>query len=74
LVLSNTTIGVLLSSMTGTGLIIALPVIFRGINLNPLVPANSSYLLWIMMGYVLVSAIVVVTVGRIGDIFGRVRM
>jgi MFS family permease len=73
-VLSNTTIGVLLSSMTGTGLIIALPVIFRGINLNPLVPANSSYLLWIMMGYVLVSAIVVVTVGRIGDIFGRVRM
>src|ERR1019366_7005564 len=56
-VLSNTTIGVLLSSMTGTGLIIALPVIFRGINLNPLVPA-----------------IVVVTVGRIGDIFGRVRM
>src|ERR1017187_4258049 len=73
-VLSNTTIGVLLSSMTATGLIIALPVIFRGINLNPLVPANSSYLLWIMMGYVLVSAIVVVTVGRIGDIFGRVRM
>jgi MFS family permease len=73
-VLSNTTIGVLLSSMTATGLIIALPVIFRGIKLNPLVPANSSYLLWIMMGYMLVSAAIVVTVGRIGDIFGRVRM
>ena len=73
-VLSNTTVGVLLSSMTGTSLIIALPVIFRGIKLNPLVPANSSYLLWIMMGYMLVSAAVVVTVGRIGDIFGRVRM
>jgi MFS family permease len=73
-VLSNTTIGVLLSSMTATGLIIALPVIFRGIKLNPLVPANSSYLLWIMMGYMLMSAAIVVTVGRIGDIFGRVRM
>jgi MFS family permease len=65
---------VLLSSMTATGLIIALPVIFRGIKLNPLVPANSSYLLWIMMGYMLMSAAIVVTVGRIGDIFGRVRM
>jgi MFS family permease len=73
-VLSNTTIGVLLSSMTGTSLIIALPVIFRGIQLNPLDPSNSSYLLWIMMGYMLVSAAVVVTVGRIGDIFGRVKM
>jgi MFS family permease len=73
-VLSNTTLGVLLSSMTATGLIIALPVIFRGIKLNPLVPANSSYLLWIMMGYMLMSAAIVVTVGRIGDIFGRVRM
>ena len=74
LVLSNTTVGVLLSSMTGTSLIIALPVIFRGIQLNPLLPSSSSYLLWIMMGYVLVSAAIVVTVGRIGDIFGRVRM
>jgi MFS family permease len=73
-VLSNTTIGVLLSSMTGTSMIIALPVIFRGIQLNPLVPSNSSYLLWVMMGYMLVSASIVVTVGRIGDIFGRVRM
>jgi MFS family permease len=73
-VLSNTTIGVLLSSMTGTSLMIALPVIFRGIQLNPLLPSNSSYLLWMMMGYMLVSAAVVVTVGRIGDIFGRVRM
>jgi MFS family permease len=73
-VLSNTTIGVLLSSMTGTSLMIALPVIFRGIQLNPLLPSNSSYLLWMMVGYMLVSAAVVVTVGRIGDIFGRVKM
>jgi MFS family permease len=74
LVLSNTTIGVLLSSMAGTGMMLALPKIFRGIDLNPLASGSSSYLLWIMMGYVLVSAVVVVAVGRLGDIFGRVKM
>jgi MFS family permease len=73
-VLSNTTIGVVLASLNATSLMIALPVIFRGIRLNPLQPANFPFLLWIMMGYLLVSAAVVVTVGRIGDIFGRVRM
>ena len=73
-VLSNTTIGVVLATMNATSLIIALPVIFRGIQLNPLSPANFPYLLWILMGYMLVSAAVVVTVGRIGDIFGRVKM
>jgi len=73
-VLSNTTIGMLLATLNGTSLIIALPVIFRGIRLNPLQAASFPYLLWIMMGYSLVSAAVVVTVGRIGDMFGRVRM
>ncbi len=73
-VLSNTTVGVVLSSMNATSLMIALPVIFRGIKLNPLDPANFSFLLWIMMGYMLVTAALVVTLGRIGDIFGRVRM
>ncbi|MGA8296679.1 MAG: MFS transporter [Acidimicrobiales bacterium] len=72
--LSNTTIGVLLASLNGTSLMIALPVIFRGIKLNPLDPANFPYLLWILMGYMLVMAAVVVTVGRIGDMFGRVKM
>jgi MFS family permease len=73
-VLSNTTIGVLMASLNSTSLIIALPVIFRGIKLNPLIPASSSYLLWVMMGYMLVSAAIVVTVGRIGDMVGRVKM
>ena len=73
-VLSNTTIGVILASMNATSLIIALPVIFRGIRLNPLDAANFPYLLWIMMGYMLVTAVLVVTVGRIGNMFGRVRM
>jgi MFS family permease len=73
-VLSNTTIGVLLASLNSTSLMIALPVIFRGIDLKPLEPSNFPYLLWILMGYMLVMAVVVVTVGRIGDMFGRVKM
>ncbi len=73
-VLSNTTIGVVLASMNATSLIIALPVIFRGIHLNPLSPSSFPYLLWILMGYLLVTAVLVVTVGRIGDMFGRVRV
>jgi MFS family permease len=73
-VLSNTTIGVLLSSLNASSLMIALPVIFRGIHLNPLAASSFPYLLWMMMGYMLVLAAVVVTVGRIGDIFGRVKM
>jgi MFS family permease len=74
LVLSNTTIGVILASMNATSLIIALPVIFRGIGLNPLDPSNFPFLLWILMGYILVTVVLVVTVGRIGDMFGRVRI
>ncbi|HYA00343.1 MAG TPA: MFS transporter [Candidatus Binatia bacterium] len=73
-VLSNTTIGVVLGGMNATSMMIALPVIFRGIDLNPLQSSNFPYLLWTMMGYMLVMAALVVTVGRIGDIFGRVRM
>src|SRR5450756_3123739 len=48
--------------------------IFRGIHLNPLDAGNFTYLLWILMGYGLVSAALVVTAGRIGDMFGRVRL
>ncbi len=72
--LSNTTLGVLLVSINESILIIALPAIFRGIKLNPLVPSNSFYLLWILLGFMLVTAVLVVTLGRIGDIYGRVRM
>ena len=73
-VLFNTTLGVLLVSINESILIIALPDIFRGIQLNPLVPSNSFYLLWILLGFMLVTAVLVVTLGRIGDIYGRVRM
>ncbi len=71
--LSNTTIGILMAAIDGSALIIALPAIFRGIHLNPLDPSNFSYLLWVLMGYLLVVAVLVVTVGRLGDMFGRVR-
>ncbi len=72
--LSNTTAAVFMSQLDGSIVIIALPAIFRGIHLDPLAPANVVYLLWMIMGYRLVQAVFVVTVGRFGDMFGRVRI
>ena len=72
--LSNTTIGMLMATVNATSILIAMPVIFRGININPLDPANFSYLLWLLMGYMVVSAVLVVTAGRLGDMFGRTRV
>ena len=72
--LSNTTVGVLLATIDGSIMIIAMPDIFRGIHLNPLSPGNSFYLLWMILGYLVVSSVLVVSVGRLGDMFGRVRM
>jgi MFS family permease len=74
LALSNTTLGMLAATVNASIVIIALPAIFRGIRLDPLTPGNVSYLLWMLMGYLVVSAVLVVTLGRLGDIFGRVRM
>jgi MFS family permease len=72
--LSNTTLGVLMATLDSSIVIIAMPAIFRGIGLDPLAPANIGYLLWMILGYLLVSAVLVVTLGRLGDMFGRVRM
>ena len=72
--LSNTTLGMLSATVNASIVIISLPAIFRGIQLNPLTPGNVSYLLWMLMGYLVVSAVLVVTLGRLGDIYGRVRM
>ncbi|WP_439145205.1 MFS transporter [Streptantibioticus silvisoli] len=72
--LSNTTLGVLMVMINQSIVLIALPDIFRGIHLNPLDPANTSYLLWMLMGFMVVTAVLVVTFGRLGDMFGRVRM
>ncbi|MCL9760582.1 MFS transporter [Frankia sp. AiPa1] len=72
--LSNTTIGILMATINSSILLIALPDIFRGIRLDPLSPGNTSYFLWILMGFMLVTAVLVVSLGRVGDMFGRVRM
>src|SRR6201992_2468593 len=72
--LTNTTAGVLLATIDASIMIIAMPDIFRGIKLNPLVPGNSVYLLWMILGYLVTSSVLVVSVGRLGDLFGRVRM
>src|SRR5579864_2873070 len=72
--LSNTTLGILMVTINQSILLISLPDLFRGIDLNPLVPSNTSYFLWIFMGFLLVTAVLVVSLGRVGDIYGRVRM
>ncbi|MCW2717184.1 MFS transporter [Pseudonocardia sp.] len=72
--LSNTTIGVLIVTINMSILLIALPDIFRGIGIDPLAPGNISYLLWLIMGYLVVTAVLVVSFGRLGDMFGRTRM
>src|ERR1700751_3052537 len=72
--LSNTTLGVLMATINASIVIISLPAIFRGIGLNPLAPGNVSYLLWMLMGFLLVSAVLVVSLGRLGDMYGRVKV
>ena len=72
--LSNTTLGVLMATINSSILLIALPDIFRGIGVNPLQPGNTTLLLWLIMGYLVVTAVLVVSFGRLGDMFGRVRM
>jgi EmrB/QacA subfamily drug resistance transporter len=72
--LSNTTLAMVMATIDGSIVIVAMPAIFRGINLNPLTPGNVTYLLWMIMGYLLVQSILVVTLGRLGDMFGRVKI
>src|SRR5271165_2507669 len=72
--LSNVTLGVLLATLDGSIVLIAMPSIFRGIHLDPLVPANSFYLLWMILGFLVVTSVLIVSLGRLGDMVGRVRM
>ena len=72
--LSNTTLGMLLATINSSIVLIALPDIFKGININPLEAGNTSYLLWMMMGFMVVTAVLVVSFGRLGDMYGRARM
>ncbi|MEM3681607.1 MAG: MFS transporter, partial [Metallosphaera sp.] len=72
--LSNTTLGVLMATINGTITIISLPAIFRGIGINPLSPSSFQYLLWILMGYNVVTATLLLSFGRLSDMYGRVRL
>jgi MFS family permease len=72
--LSNITLGTLMVFINQSIVLIALPAIFRGIDLNPLTPSNTGYMLWMLMGFMVVLAVLVVTLGRVGDMFGRVKM
>src|SRR5215475_554442 len=72
--LSNTTLAILLATLDASITLIAMPDIFRGIHLDPLLPSNSFYLLWMILGYLVVTSVLIVSLGRLGDIYGRVRI
>ena len=67
------TLGMLMATIDGSIVLIALPNIFRGIGIDPLQPGNSFYLLWMILGFLVVTTVLVTTLGRLGDIYGRVR-
>src|ERR1700744_826953 len=71
--LSNTTLGVLIATINASILLISLPAIFKGINIDPLQPSNTNYLLWLILGFLVVTAVLVVSLGRLGDIYRRAR-
>src|SRR5271155_2687381 len=73
-VLINTTIGMLMATIDMSIMLIALPDIFRGIGIDPLAPGNSFYLLWMILSFMVVTSVLVVSLGRLGDMYGRVRM
>src|SRR6478609_644760 len=74
MVLSNTTLGMLAATINASIVLISLPAIFRGIGLKPLDPGNTNVLLWTIMGYMVVTSVLVVTFGKLGDMFGRAKI
>jgi MFS family permease len=72
--LTISTLGMLMATIDGSITLISLPDIFRGIGIDPLQPGNSFYLLWMILGFLVVTSVLVTTLGRLGDIYGRVRM
>ncbi len=72
--LANTTLGIIMATIDSSIMLIAMPDIFRGIHLDPLKPGNSFYLLWMILSFLIVSSVLVVSLGRLGDMYGRVKM
>src|SRR5258707_1585145 len=71
---SNTPLGLMPATLAASITLIAMPDIFRGIHLDPLVPSNSFYLLWMILGYMVATSVLIVSLGRLGDMFGRVKI
>src|SRR5262245_21292134 len=72
--LSNATLGVLMATINSSIILISLPAIFNGIGINPLRPGETNYFLWLLLGYMVVTATLLVTFGRISDMLGRVKL
>jgi MFS family permease len=72
--LSNTTLAMLLATIDASIMLIAMPDVFRGVRLDPLQTGNSFYLLWMILGFLVVTSVLVVSLGSLGDMYGRVRM
>jgi MFS family permease len=72
--LSNTVLASLIVTIDTTIVLIGLPSIFRGVRVDPLEPGNTKYMLWMILGFTIVTAVLVVSLGRLGDIYGRVRV
>ena len=64
----------LMATIDASIVLIALPDIFRGIHLDPLLPSNTFFLLWMILGFLIVTSVLVVSLGRLGDLYGRVRI
>ena len=73
-VLTNTTLGMMMATIDTSIMLIALPDIFKGIGIDPLKPGNSFFLLWMILGFMVVTSVLVVSLGRLGDMYGRVKM
>ena len=63
-----------MATINSSIILISMPAIFRGININPLAPGETNYFLWLLLGYMVVTATLVVAFGRISDMLGRVRL
>ena len=67
-VLTNTTVGAFMAVLDANIVLIALPTISADLHASPFESV------WIIMGYILINASLLLTFGRLSDIFGRVRL
>ncbi len=72
--LSNTILSTLLSTMNITMVIVAMPAIFNAFQFSTGAPDAISYIIWLITGYLIVTATMVVTFGKLSDMLGRVKL